>query len=80
MLINREIIEELYEDAGIGRRIRAEDYIKQKRVTLTKVTYQDSDNFSLHALVKGHGDDYKTYISVENGEIQDVSCECMDYE
>ena len=81
MLINREVIEELYEDAGIGRRIRAEDYVKQKRVRLTKTYYEDSNNFDLHAIVQGNvEEEYKTYISVKKGEIQDASCECVDYQ
>ena len=81
MLINREVIEELYEDAGIGRRIRAEDYVKQKRVRLTKTYYEDSNNFDLHAIVQGKvEEEYKTYISVKKGEIQDASCECIDYQ
>lgn len=78
MLVNKNIIEELYDGAGEIRRQKAIEYKKQCKVKLVKVTYDDKNNFELYGEVYGT-EIYDTYIEVKNGEIQLIECECPDY-
>ena len=61
MLVNDEVINELYFDAGSDRVQKARTYVKTRKVEISKINY-------------------KTHISVEDGEIIDVTCECPDYQ
>lgn len=79
MLVNREIIEELYYDAGTERIQKARLYTKTGRVEIEKINYNDKNNFELTGSVSGQ-EKYRTHISVESGEIIDVTCECQDYQ
>ena len=79
MIVKPEILEELYIDAGTDRMQRARDYVSAKKVNISKVTYEDNSNFEIRSKVTGHGDVYDVYIKVEDGEIEDVSCDCPDY-
>ena len=78
MLVNHEILEDLYRDAGERRKQRAIEYQKQERVKIKNVDYEDRMNFSLSANVIGN-EVYKTYISIKNGMVEDVTCTCEDY-
>ena len=79
MLVNDETIEELYFDAGSERVQKARLYVKTKRVEIEKINYNDKNNFDITGNVTGQ-DIYRTHISVEDGEIIDVTCECLDYQ
>lgn len=79
MLVDDEIIEELYYDAGNERVQKARLYVKTQRVEIEKINYNDKDNFDITGNVTGQ-DIYRTHISVEDGEIIDVTCECPDYQ
>ena len=79
MLINKKIIEELYYDAGEERIQKARLYTKTGRVEIEKINYNDKNNFELTGNVSGQ-ENYRTHISVESGEIIDVTCECKDYQ
>lgn len=79
MVVNYRIMEELYEDAGENRTSKAKQYVNEKKVNITKVIYDDSENFEIRSKVKGNGDNYDTYVKVEDGEIEDVNCTCPDY-
>ena len=78
MLVNSNIIEELCKDAGEQRTQKANQYKSQGKVQLTKVTYEDKNNFEVHANVNGT-ESYKTYVEVKNGEIETIDCSCPDY-
>lgn len=78
MLVNSNIIEELCNDAGEQRTLRAKIYKNQGKVKLTKVLYENENNFEIHGDVSG-SDLYKTYIEVKNGEIETIDCDCPDY-
>ena len=45
MLVNNEIITELYENAGDARYQKALEYVKDKRVTITNVNYENKNKF-----------------------------------
>ena len=79
MVVNPEILEELYIDAGQDRVERAKEYVDLKKVKITKVTYEDINNFEVRSKVIGNGQTYDVYIKVKSAEIQDVSCDCEDY-
>ena len=78
MLVNKEIISELYENAGDERYQNALDYVKDKRVTITSVKYENQNNFELSANVKGNKDTYSVYAKIEDGEIKELKCSCPD--
>lgn len=78
MLINHIILEDLYKDAGEKRKQKALEYQKQGRVKIRNIDYQDDMNFELSANVIGT-ENYKTYINIKNGIVEDVTCTCEDY-
>ena len=78
MLINHEILEDLYKDAGEGRKSRAINYQKQGRVKIKNIEYENELNFSLSANVIGN-EIYKTYIAIKDGLVEDITCTCEDY-
>ena len=80
MIVNPEVLKELYEEAGEDRKQRAQRYVSQKKVNIRKVIYEDASNFELKAVVNGNTDNYDVYIQVQDGEIEDVSCDCPDYQ
>ena len=79
MLINKELTQELYGDAGESRRFRAKELLNHGKVSIIKADYQNQDNFSVEAIVNGNMDDYTVNIEVNDGELDVASCECMDY-
>ena len=80
MIIDENLLYELTTDAGNVRADKAKNYVKNKRVNITKVIYDDKNNFELKAKVRGTGDIYNVYIKVLDNEIEDVTCTCPDYE
>lgn len=78
MLVNDEIMNELYYDAGSERVQRARIYVRTGRVEIQKINYDDPNNFEITGKVTGQ-DVYRTNIYVQDGEIEDVTCECADY-
>ena len=79
MLINKKLSQEIYNDAGEARRIRAKDYLNQGKINIIKADYENQDNFSVASIVIGGFEDYRVDIEVQRGELKTASCECMDY-
>lgn len=79
-MVNPELLEDLCYDAGTTRKEKAMEYVAKKRVNITKVIYEDNNNFELRAKVKGTYDLYDTYIKVQNNELEDLKCTCPDYQ
>ncbi|MBO4816086.1 MAG: SNF2 helicase associated domain-containing protein [Clostridia bacterium] len=79
MLINKELIQEIYTDAGEPRIIRAKGYLNHGKINIIKADYENPNNFSIKSVVSGNYDDYNVEIDVKNGELDVASCECMDY-
>lgn len=78
MLVNKNIIEELLNDAGYLITEKAKRYVIEQKVRIIKTIYDDKNNFELHG--KAYGNDvYDTYIDVKNGEIETIECTCSDY-
>ena len=80
MLINRELSQELYQDAGYERTKKAKEYVRDGKINITKMEYEDLDNFQITSKVRGNYDDYEVEISVKKGELDIASCECKDYQ
>ena len=78
MLVNKDVIRNLYEDAGDKRVQKARMYKSLGKVEITNVEYENKDNFEIKSIVVGT-EKYNTYLSIKNGEIEDVTCECQDY-
>ena len=78
MIVNKELLDNLCSDAGEKRTQKARMYKSLGRVEIIDVEYKNDRNFELKAIVTGT-DVYKTYISVNNGEIDDITCNCQDY-
>lgn len=79
MFINQTVAKELYEDAGETRLEKAKAYVKQRRVSIEHIDYDNMNNFSVESLVDGNYDEYRVHISLRNGELDRLSCECEDY-
>ena len=78
MLVDNMVLERLYQDAGEKRKEKAIDYQKAGKVRIKNVEYENSRNFEISAIVVGT-DVYRTYISIKDGIVEDVSCTCEDY-
>lgn len=79
MFINQTVAKELYNDAGEERFNRAKVYVEQRRIDIENIHYENMNNFSVTSNVEGHYNDYKVYIEVKNGELDNLTCECEDY-
>lgn len=79
MIVNPEILNELRNGAGATREQKAENYVENRRVNIKKVIYEDSNNFEIRAKVKGNIENYDVHIQVKKREIEDISCNCEDY-
>ncbi len=80
MVIKASILNELRNSASPEDIEKAENLLNKQTITITKVTYTNEGNFSVHADIKGNHGFYNTYISVKDGEIDDLKCTCPDYE
>lgn len=78
MLINQKVLENLCKDAGEIRVQKARNYKNCGRVEIIDFEYENSRNFEVSAIVVGE-ESYKTYVSVRNAEIEDITCSCQDY-
>lgn len=78
MFVSDEIINELYEGAGETRYNKADSLYKDTKVTITKVIYENKNNFDLHGKVVDNEITYETYISAKSGEIEKLECSCPD--
>ena len=79
MLVNKEIENELYYDAGEERVQKARLYVRTGRTKIEKINYNDENNFEITGKVTGQ-EIYRTHICIESAEISDVTCECIDYQ
>ena len=50
MLINKNLLQELYEDAGYERTRRAKEYAREGKIDITKMEYEDPNNFEIHPI------------------------------
>ena len=79
MIVNPQVLKELKDVAGSAREERAEEYVRNKRVNIKKVIYDNINNFEVKSKVKGNQNVYDVYIQVVQGEIENIECTCEDY-
>ena len=79
MIVNPQVLKELKDVAGSAREVKAEEYVKNKRVNIKKVIYDNINNFEVKSNVKGNQNVYDVYIQVVQGEIENIECTCDDY-
>ena len=78
MLVNKNIIDSLCNDAGVSEAQKANEYREQKKVKIIDYTYQNALNFEVKAEVVDE-EKYDTYIAIAKGEVQDITCTCEEY-
>lgn len=79
MLVSSDVLEDLYNSAGLERKQKALDYKLKRKVHITKVTYENSENLEIHSVVRGKNGNYHVYIRIANNELENLTCECQDY-
>ena len=80
MRINQNLSQMIYQDAGQERVDRAKKYIRNHRVEIRKMEYDGPNDFEITGQVDGNYNIYATYIRVVKGELEEASCECIDYQ
>ena len=80
MQVNKNLSQELYQDAGEEKTTKAKKYINQGKINIIRTNYEDPNNFSITSIVSGNYDEYQVNIEVQKGELEIASCECLDYE
>ncbi len=80
MVVKASILDELKNSTSSEDVEKAKNLLNKQAITITKVTYKNENEFSVHADVKGKHGFYNTYLSVKNGEIDDLRCTCPEYE
>ena len=63
MLVNKELSQEIYDEAGEARVFRAKKYIEQARVEIKQVTYDDENNFEVSGFVDANYDEYNVFLT-----------------
>lgn len=79
MFINPTVTKELYKEAGETRCEKAKEYVKERRVDIINIAYENANNFSISSCVKGN-EEYNIYIEIKDAEINNVRCGCPDYQ
>ena len=80
MIISENVLDELVLSAGSTRTQKANNYVEEGNVNITKVVYENKENFAIRSKVREHGEIYNVYFQVSDGEILDLSCTCEDYD
>lgn len=78
MLVNPKVLENVCKDAGEKRTQKARAYKACGRVEIINSEYENSRNFEVSGIVIGT-EPYKTYLSIKDGEVEDITCNCQDY-
>ena len=74
------VFQEICNDAGEAKIVKAKKYIKEGRVNIVKSDYENLDNFSLSSIVAGNYGEYNVDIDISKGELEVAYCECPDYQ
>ncbi|MBF0989152.1 MAG: SNF2 helicase associated domain-containing protein, partial [Clostridiales bacterium] len=79
MVINEKVFNEIKDSLTIDEVNRANELYENGRVKLNKINYTNQDNFVIYAEIRDGNSLYKAYLSVSNGEILDLNCDCDKY-
>lgn len=86
-IIDEKIYQDLISQASNEALEQANEIAKNNQVSITKVIYDDKNNFEINSVVKAKekennvilNKNYKIYIKVIDSEIENLSCTCDDY-
>ena len=80
---NNGMENKIYEDLINGLKTEiienADANVKNGKVNISKVIYEDKNNYEIYASVKSENENYKTYIQINNSELENLSCTCDEY-
>lgn len=79
LVIDGRVLDDLYDGVEEEIKEKAKQYIEQKKVEITKVIYENKQNFEIKAIIKENKENNQIYLKVHDGEIEDVNCDCMEY-
>ena len=79
MVINEKVVNEIKDSLTIDEVNRANELYENGKVKLNKINYTNQDNFVVYAEIRDGNSLYKSYLSVSNGEILDLNCDCDKY-
>ena len=83
-VLYNKIYEDLISQANDETVKEADNILEKHCVNITKVIYDDKENFEIHATIKNIDDEsknskYTVYIKVAEGEVENLSCVCDEY-
>ena len=86
-IIDKQIYEDLISQVDAKKLDLASKLMQNKAIEINKITYDNKQNFEVHSIVKDEKNDdgiivkqkHKVYIKVAEGEIENLSCTCDDY-
>ena len=83
-VLYNKIYEDLISQANDETVKEADKIVENHGVNITKVTYDDKENFEIHATIKDIDEEnknskYTVYIKVAEGEVENLSCICDEY-
>ena len=79
MVINEKVYNEIKNSLTIDEIDEANKLYNNGKVKLDKINYTNNDNFVIYAEVRDNQKVFKPYLSVTNGEIIDLNCDCDKY-
>ena len=79
MVINEKVYNEIKNSLTIDEINEANNLYNNGKVKLDKINYTNNDNFVIYAEVRDNQKLFKPCLSVANGEIVDLNCDCEKY-
>lgn len=79
MIIDEMLLKDLYKEANEEKLTKAKKIVKDKKVNITKVMFDNKSNFEVSSIVEG-SQVYDVFIKIANNEIENLRCTCADYE
>ncbi|NLC87624.1 MAG: DEAD/DEAH box helicase [Clostridiaceae bacterium] len=79
MIVDSDILKELCNSTGDQLKEKAEKHIEQKKINITKVIYENLKKFEIRSKVNDKGNIHNVYIKIEQGEIENLTCDCEEY-
>ena len=79
MVINEKVYNEIKNSLTMDEINEANNLYNNGKVKLDKINYTNNDNFVIYAEVRDNQKVFKPYLSVANGEIIYLNCDCDKY-
>lgn len=80
MLVSKEIIEDLYQNASEEKIALAYELIQNDSIKIIKATYDNNKNFELYAKAHDQLETHDIFIKVQKNEIMDIKCTCNEFQ